>query len=175
MKKFIKFLLPSFFLFFAHYSHSAVWGLKELAPKSEVKKILMDRYGYDNFSDEGDKIVVYNPIVGGEEFNLCELYFVVIDGVPKLNEIIFQAWFTNTTLVKNKRDRISNNLKEKYGDNMWEYLTPQQFKGYEFGLNDEGNIGHIEIQRTKGKDGKERLYLFLVYHPFSKTAIINDL
>lgn len=157
----------------------SVWGLEKLAPKDEVKKSIVNRFGYNNFKDKGDVITVIDPSIGGVDFNFCDIIFNFIDGELRFNQIRFDRIIVNDNieLAKQTVDYLANNLKKKYGDdNVLAYTNDYGFTAYGFygpAFNDV--IGYLEIVKGFGKDGTERLYMNLVYYPFRKDAVADEL
>lgn len=176
IKKFIAFLI-SYFLIFT-LSAKTFLGVEELMSKSEAKKILYSAYNPLNVNEEGSDLIVVDPTFAGFTFSLATLYFTPIDGIPRFNGITLQRWFQPTQIneAKGFRDAIMGSIKKKYQEEIYaEFENDEGFKGCEFGTFKDGSLGIVEICRDKGKDGKERLYVFLVYFSFDRKAVEDEL
>ena len=153
-------------------------GIEEFTNRSEVKRILYKNYNDLVIYDDGSDVKVVDPSFAGFKFSLATFYFTPIDGSLKFNAISFQRWFSSTQLndAKKFRDAIMSSLRGKYEDEIYvEFIDDQGFKACEFGTQEKGALGILEIRRSKGGDNKERLYVFLTYYAFDPTAVENEL
>ena len=67
-------------------------------------------------------------------------------------------------------------LKRKYGNEIYvEFKNKQGFNCCDFGTLRDGPLGCVELIRDKGKDGKERIYVNLIYYPFDMNAVEDEL
>ena len=133
-----------------------------------TKEFLEERFGKLSVFEEGGKLSVMSPVIGGHEFKFAEFYFQKDGPFTWLSEVLIQTSFetNDTKSAKYIRDDLADIMREKY--EVGEYIGNNGFKGYWFGTNpkdEEKPLGYIFITRTKGRDGKQRLYLILHYGP----------
>lgn len=136
-----------------------------------VKYSLEDRFGkYKVYESSGD-LNVYDIQIGGFQFKIGEFSFQRSGSLSYFNFAMFQTHYatSDVEMAENERDWLYSLLKDKYADDyLEEYENDQGFKCYKFGTNpkDESKaLGYITLDRSKGKDGKTRLYLVLRYGP----------
>lgn len=133
-----------------------------------TKECLENRFGGYKVVEDGGKIEVMEPVIGGHEFKTATFYFQRQGSATWLNEVLIQTWFdiTETQSAKYMRDKIAEVLSEKY--DVKDYINDQGFKVYVFGVNPKNTddaLGSLYIIKSKGNDGKTRLYLVLYYGP----------
>lgn len=149
----------------------SVLGIKFGSSYDEVKEQLENRFGYYSTHPSGGNIVMSNISMGGVEFNLAEFGFQYKGNYSWFNSATFQKYFavSETKDAKEVRDYLYSLIREKYEDEYLETFTNEEgFKCYKFGLNpydDSKVLGIISLTKSKGKDGKQRLYLLLEYLP----------
>lgn len=145
----------------------SILGIKVGESYTNAKNALNERYSYKLTEDSGN-LTLSNFEMGDFDFNYGTLYFQWSNNDAKFYKAEFQKWTTinDAEYLKRNRETLVNKLKSKY--QIFEFKNNQGYKGYEF-LGEETNgvimHGSIEITRTKGKDGVERVYLFLTYNP----------
>ena len=162
----------------ANLSAKTFLGVEELASKAEAMKILRASYNILQIQESGSDITVADPSFAGFNFSLATFYFTPIRSEPRFNGVTFQRWFQSTQVndAKEFRDAIMKSLKKKYGEEVFvEFKNDQGFRCVEFGTFKYGAIGVIELCRSKGKDGRERLYVMLTYYPFDESAVEDEL
>lgn len=133
-----------------------------------TKECLESRFGSNKVFEDGGKIEVMNPVIGGQEFKAATFYFQRQGSATWMNEVFIQTWFstTDTENAKFMRDEIAEILAEKY--EIKSSINNQGFKVYTFGTNPKNKdeaLGSLFITKDKGNDGKARLYLILYYGP----------
>lgn len=142
-----------------------------------TKECLESRFGSHKVVEDGGKLVALEPVVGGHEFKSGEFYFQRRGQDSWLNEVFFQIWFntTETETAKYMRDQIAETLEEKY--DVKTIINDQGFKVYVFGTNPkdpDDALGSLYISKSKGNDGKLRLYLILYYGPIYYISRASD-
>ena len=146
----------------------SVLGIQFGSSYNDVKDKLEIRFGSLNVIEDGGKITVLTPVIGEYEFKSADFYFQRQGSTTWLNNVFIQTWFslTETERAKYMRDRLADDLGEKY--NIDEYTNKQGYKCYGFGTNPKDDnewLGVLGLNKDKGKDGKQRLYLTLIYGP----------
>ena len=146
----------------------SVLGIQFGSSYNNVKDKLESRFGSLNVIEDGGKITVLTPVIGEYEFKSADFYFQRQGNITWLNSVYIQTWFTHseTERAKYMRDRLADDLREKY--DIEEYINKQGYKCYGFGTNPKDDnewLGFLGISKDKGKDGKQRLYLSLIYGP----------
>lgn len=178
MKKLIMVIIAISF-FDVAFSQDGVLGIKFGSSKECVKQALENRFGEYNVHDKSGNLSVYNGVFAGIEFNCLDFEFAWRNGTPYFNSATLQTWFQPNDIenAKKCRDIIFEKIKMKY-DYYEEDNNSDGFKTYKFGLNPNDSTkatGMISIERSEGKDGKERLYLLVYYFPYFPNADISDL
>lgn len=150
-----------------------VMGIESLTPKDEVLEAVHLRYGYLKVSDKGNEIVITEPCLGVTYFKLGFLYFSYIAEKNRFNGASFQNYFKSNENEQAKafRDQLMSRIKDKYGENYWEYTNEQGFKCCDFGKQSNRPVGSIILERGEGKDGVTRLYVILTYFQFVDTSL----
>lgn len=133
-----------------------------------TKECLESRFGSFKVREDGGKLIVLNPIIGDHEFKAADFFFQRQGQATWLSEVFIQTWFdaSDVSTAKYLRDELANVLREKYNVN--EYTNDTGFKCYGFGVNpkdDNKYLGTLGLMKSKGNDGKQRLYLTLSYGP----------
>lgn len=172
-------LILYFVSIFVTSTARTIFGIEEGTPKQQVLSTLYDMYGLSHVIDEGGTIQIMNPSFSGYIFNLCEMYFEPIKGVNRFNGALFQKWFnlSDLKLAKKMRDNLLESIKDKYENQIYvEFKNEQGFTCCEFGyLEEDYTTGMLELQRQEGKDGKERIYVFLTYFAFNREHTNDEL
>lgn len=137
---------------------------------NDAKRMLKLRYG-DKLSDENGNLTLYDFEMGDFPFKYGTLYFQWENGSTQFYKAMFQTWepMSNAEALKRDREILKSKLESKY--QIYEFQNKQGFKCYEFLGSDTNGVtmhGSIELQRSQGNDGNERLYLFLYYFPIAE-------
>lgn len=168
-----------FCLYFLPLPAKTILNIEEGTTKTEAIRKLNKIYGYSNVTDKGSSIEIINPSFSGFSFNLCEMFFDPINDDIRFNGALFQKWFdiSDINQAKGMRDKLLTSLKDKYGNQVCvEFKNDQGFTCCEFGNFEESDsTGVLELQRLKGNDGKERLYIFLNYLSFDRSHLTDEL
>ena len=167
------------FFHYVAFCQDGVFGIKFGSSKESVKQALENRFGEYHVYENNGNLRVYNGVFAGIEFDFLEFKFVWEKGNPYFNSATFQSYFQSNDVenAKECRDIIFEKIKKKY-DYYEEDINSDGFKTYKFGLNPNNSkyvTGIIDLQRAKGNDGIERLYLNVIYFPYFPDADINDL
>lgn len=149
----------------------SILGIKVGESYTNALKYLQTRYGYIHPPvEENGNLYLTNFDMGGVTFNYGTLYFQWDMGrEARLIGAEFQKWTSvNDTLsMKHYRDYIKDALSSKY--TVLSRINNQGFKCYAFCSDEESNgivmNGTLDLERSKGKNGKENLYLILTYAP----------
>lgn len=146
-----------------------ILGIKVGESYVESKKILEERYGYKLVEKNGN-LTLYDFEMGDIPFQYGVLYFQWSGGTAKFYKAEFQDWTSvnNTETLKSNRDYLMKMLKLKYA--FFEYKNKQGFKCLEFLGEEVDGVtmhGNVTLQRDRGNDEKERLYLTLYYEPIA--------
>lgn len=147
----------------------SIMGVKIGTGYEETEKILKTRFGYNVVNDKGN-LSIYDFYMGDFHFKSGKFCFQWEGEISKFTGAEFQTWenASNVEDIKRMRERLKRIIESKY--NIFEYKNKQGFLGYEF-LGEEVNgitmHGEIDIERMKGRDDVERLYLFLIYYPIA--------
>lgn len=167
-----KILLNLLFAIIPLFSYGqSVMGIPFGSSYEETRATLEKRFGkYSVHEDNGDlRIIDFS--MGDFKFNFGTFMFQFAGDKTYLNAASFSTLYDKSSadIAKNNRDYLYSLLKDKYADEYLEEFTNEQgFKCYKFGLNPKDPdkvLGLITLERGKGKEGKERLYLNLDYLP----------
>lgn len=175
MKKCIIFILLLVTFSSVTFAQS-VLGVKVGENYEDAKINLKARYGYKLMEDSGN-LTLHNFEMGDFSFDFGTLFFQWNNNTAKFYKAVFQKWKTvgDVESIKKSRDLLREKIESKYTVN--EFMSNQGFKCYDF-IGEETNgvtmYGSIEVRRTKGKDGVERLYLMLFYEPKANFIIDNS-
>lgn len=152
----------------------SILGVKVGESYTDAQRILQARYG-DKLSENNGNLTLYDFEMGDFFFKYGTLYFQWGNDTARFYKAMFQTWTTvnSTEELMQSGEILKSKLESKY--EIFEYKNEQGFKCYEF-LGSETNgvtmHGSIELERSKGNDGIERLYLFLYYFPIA--GFINE-
>ena len=161
------------------YSQEQVYGIKFGTTKEDAKSYLENRVGKYDVVDDGSTLTVYKQDFAGINFNILEFEFEWKGGTAYFNSAAFQKYFAanDVTDAKECRDFVFEKIKKKYTYYEQE-KNSDGFLRYKFGLNpnDSSKVtGMIDLIRSKGNDGIERLYLYVVYFPYIQDLGLDDL
>ena len=148
----------------------SILGIKVGESYGKALEYLKRRYTIAPPVENGGNILLVELNLGGIYFNLGTLYFQWdTDAEATFSGAQFLKWTSvnDTQSMKRDRDYIKNILSSKY--TVLSRINDQGFKCYIFASDEEsGGIvmnGSLDLKRTKGNDGRERLYLSLEYAP----------
>lgn len=157
-------------------SAQSILGVKVGENYADAKKNLEARFGY-RLTENSGNLTLYDFSMGDFGFNYGTLFFQWNNDTAKFYKAVFQKWMSvgDVESIKRSREVLREKIESKYS--IYEFKNNQGFKCYEF-LGKETNgvtmHGSIEVCRTKGKDGTERLYLMLFYDPIANFIIDNS-
>lgn len=149
----------------------SVLGIRFGLSYSVVKRSLEDRFGEFSVHENKGVLKIYDVEVGGFHFKYAEFDFQRNSGLSYFNYASFQTFYSATDIqtARDERDYLYSLLKDKYkNDYVEEYINKQGYKCYRFGtdpVDKNKALGRITLEKSKGKDGKTRLYLLLTYGP----------
>lgn len=147
-----------------------ILGIKVGENYTEAKRILRTRF-CGRLSESSGNLVLYDFEMGDFSFKYGTLYFQWESDNGRFYKAIFETWATpsDQDILKSDREILKHKLESKY--DIYEFKNAQGFKCYEFLGSDTDGItmhGSLELERCKGKDGIERLYLCLYYFPIAE-------
>lgn len=151
-------------------SAQSVLGIPFGSSYDETFSRLVNRYGYSTVHNDSGTIELDNFLMGGFEFHIGTLSFQFDQNRSYLNAASFQRWYelSDVARAKSDRDFLYSLLKDKYDGDAKEFTNEDGFKCYKFGTDPKDPskwFGVIYLCKGKGKDSKERYYLFLDYGP----------
>lgn len=151
------------------YSQS-ILGVRFGSSYEDAKKTLEDRFGRYIEEDKGN-LTIYDFDMGTFHFNSGTLCFQWKERGSKFFRAEFQKWSgtRNVESMKAEREYLKRLIASKY--EIFEFKNRQGFICYEFLGEESDGItihGKISLERTRGKDNIERLYLFLIYYPIAE-------
>ncbi len=140
----------------------------------EAKRNLRARYG-EKLSESSGNLVLCDFEMGDFPFKYGTLYFQWNDNTARFYKAVFETWgiVSDQEALKRKREILKHKLESKY--EIYEFKNAQGFLCYEFLGKETNGIsmhGYLELERCKGNDDIDRLYLFLCYFPIAK--FINE-
>lgn len=155
----------------ASVNAQSILGIKVGESYTNALTYLRARYGkYNPPVEEDGNLFLTNFDMGGITFNYGTFYFQWSMGSEaRFSGAEFQKWTSvnDTQSMKRDRDYIKEVLNSKY--TVLSRINDQGFKCYIFTSDEESNgivmNGSLDLERSKGKNGKEHLYLILTYTP----------
>lgn len=157
-------------------SAQSILGVKVGENYADAKKHLEERFSY-RLSENSGNLTLYDFSMGDFGFNYGTLFFQWNNDTAQFYKAVFQKWMPigDVESIKKCREILREKIESKYSVN--EFKNNQGFKCYDF-IGEEINgvtmYGSIEVRRTKGNDGTERLYLMLFYEPKANFIIDNS-
>lgn len=161
----------------AQYNRS-VCGIPYGTSRDVAKKMLEKRFGYAAVTEENGDLSVFEGSAGGINYKFMDFFFTWENGVSKLDGAYFSRPYELSEQQKaiEMRDFIRNVYSGKYYID--DYKNDDGFRCYTFWENKDdfdtandiaagcidGAIGSIGVHKGKGKDGKQRLYLYVRYY-----------
>lgn len=152
----------------------SILGVKIGENYTEAMRILRTRF-CGKLSESSGNLVLNDFEMGDFSFKYGTLYFQWENDSGRFYKAIFETWAnpSDQDILKCDREILKRKLESKY--DIYEFKNAQGFKCYEFLGPDTKGVtmhGSLELERCKGKDGIERLYLFLYYIPIAE--FINE-
>lgn len=147
----------------------SILGIKVGASFDVAKNTLEARFGYQVINKKGN-LSIYDFDMGNFHFDSGTLYFQWEGKASRLYRAEFQKWdsTSNVEQMKKRRDFLKTIIESKY--EIFEFKNKQGFLCYEFLGEEVDGItmhGEIYLERAKGKDGVERMYIWLCYYPIA--------
>lgn len=160
----IAFIIPTIACF-----SQTILGIKIGESYTNAKKVLEERYSY-KLHEDGGNLVLRDFDMGTFNFKYGTLLFQWSNNEAKFYAAEFQYWKSvrDVEFMKSSREKLKRVIESKYY--IYEYKNEQGFRCYDFlgeTINDVTIRGTIDLHRSKGKDGVERLYLILSYYPIA--------
>lgn len=150
----------------------SVLGIKFGSSYQEVYDALKERVKSYEISETDGNIELHSIEMGEVKFNYARFSFQRSGKSSFFNAAHFEKHYPLDDVedAKFERDHLWSLIKEKYADDWADdnLINRQGFRFYAFGRNPQDKneiLGFIFLIRSKGKDGKERLYLSLDYGP----------
>lgn len=159
------------FLVISNFVYSqSILGVRFGSSYEDTKKILEGRFGTGIIEDKGN-LAIYDFDMGAFHFNSGVLCFQWKEKESIFFRAEFQKWSgtRNVESMKAEREYLKRLIASKY--EIFEFKNRQGFICYEFLGEETDGItihGEISLERTRGKDNIERLYLFLIYYPIAE-------
>lgn len=146
-----------------------ILGIKIGESYTNAKKVLKDRYA-TKLDEDGGNLVLQDFYMGEFNFKYGKLHFQWSNSESQFYAAEFQYWesIRDVESMKSLRENLKRVIESKY--NIYEYKNEQGFRCYDFlgeTINDVTIRGSIDLNRSKGKDDVERLYLVLSYYPIA--------
>ena len=160
----IAFIIPTIACF-----SQTILGIKIGESYTNAKNILKERYA-SKLNEDGGNLVLYDFDMGEFNFKYGKLCFQWSNSESQFYAAEFQYWESvrDVESMKSLRENLKRVIESKYDS--YEYKNEQGFRCYDFlgkRINDVTIRGSIDLNRDKGKDGVERLYLVLSYYPIA--------
>lgn len=159
------------FLVISNFVYSqSILGVRFGSSYEDTKKILEARFGTGIIEDKGN-LAIYDFDMGAFHFHSGVLCFQWKEKESIFFRAEFQKWSgtRNVESMKAEREYLKRLIASKY--EIFEFKNRQGFICYEFLGEETDGItihGEISLERTRGKDNIERLYLFLIYYPIAE-------
>lgn len=158
----------------------SVLGIPFGSDYTTTKELLAQRFGKYSVHEDNGTLMLYDFRMGDFSFSIGRFIFQYNGSKSYLNSAEFQTHYdaSSTSAAKQSRDYLFSLIKPKYEDDyIEEYINDDGFKCYRFGINpmdDNRALGVVALERGKGRDGKERLYLHLIYFPIEYISASSD-
>lgn len=148
---------------YAQLSELSVCGIKMGTEREDAKAILESRFGKYSAHDDDGNLIVYGGCVGGINYNSLRFFFAWVNGCPRFDGACLSKHYelSEQSDALKKRDFIKSIYEQKY--DIEEHIKDDGFKEYFFyGINNDP-YGLITVEKSKGKDGKMRIYVSVFY------------
>lgn len=153
----------------AQSTEMSVCGIKMGTGKEEAKAILRERFGYSAVSEKEGNLEVTEGSAGGISHKFMTFIFAWIDGKSKFNGASFSTPYelsdqkdaiARMELIKSVYEKKYDIIQNKNDDGFNEYIF----------LKNPDCFGVIHVIKSRGKDGKTRLYCDVNYFGPYKTT-----